>query len=328
MATVPGAAVAGAVASFTVPLTITVSLGTPHQPLAVPASAPSPAVGAVGEPDADDVVVGLAELGRSRGRTYYERERDDAARAAYYEPLDAAVNFATVSDLIRSTHRLQVRYSPSRELYPWVDLQPDKRSVRSLYSGMTFAAETFIVQDAATGRRRAVEAARVESTVPVEELEERLEALLPFNCEHVVPQSWFGKREPMRGDLHHLFACESGCNSFRGNTPYFDFVDFDEVVRDACGRREAGRFEPGAGKGAAARSTLYFLLRYPGQINATASEYTADRVELLKGWHAADAPGEWELHRNQAIHDRQGNRNPLIDHPAWVERIDFSAGLG
>jgi len=39
---------------------------------------------------------------------------------------------------------------------------------------------------------------------------------LIFNCEHVVPQSWFAKRKPVRGDLHHVFACEPGCNSFRG----------------------------------------------------------------------------------------------------------------
>src|SRR3712207_7679841 len=90
---------------------------------------------------------------------------------------------------------------------------------------------------------------------------ELLEAALPYNCEHVVPQSWFAKREPMRGDLHHLFACESDCNSFRGNTPYFEFEEADEAVRAACGRREEGRFEPAAGKGAVARATLYFLLQ-------------------------------------------------------------------
>ena len=42
----------------------------------------------------------------------------------------------------------------------------------------------------------------------------------------MVPQSWFEKHEPMRGDLHHLFACESRCNGFRGNTPFADFPDF------------------------------------------------------------------------------------------------------
>lgn len=33
-----------------------------------------------------------------------------------------------------------------------------------------------------------------------------LETRLPFTCEYVVPRSWFDEREPMRGDLHHLFA--------------------------------------------------------------------------------------------------------------------------
>jgi endonuclease I len=85
-----------------------------------------------------------------------------------------------------------------------------------------------------------------------------LEAALPFNCEHVVPQSWFRRREPMRGDLHHLFACEARCNSFRGNTPFGEFADFPEptatgpaleVVRGECGKSEANGFEPVHGKG-------------------------------------------------------------------------------
>jgi len=48
----------------------------------------------------------------------------------------------------------------------------------------------------------------------------------------------------------------------------------------------------------------------------------------LLWWHRTEPPGEYEQHRNQAIQERQGNRNPLIDHPAWAERIDFVAGLG
>jgi endonuclease G len=94
------------------------------------------------------------------------------------------------------------------------------------------------------------------------EMSAELEAALPFNCDHVVPQSWFAKKEPMRGDLHHLFACESRCNSFRGNTPFMEFEDFPkptmagpvlEVVRGECGKSEANGFEPARGNGAAAR---------------------------------------------------------------------------
>jgi len=156
-----------------------------------------------------------------------------------------------------------------------------------------------------------------------------LEASAPFNCEHVVPQSWFGKSEPMRGDLHHLFACDTTCNSFRSNIPYFDFTDFGErVVMEDCGKRVGNRFEPVGNKGVVARATLYFLLRYPGEINRTANEYTADRLETLLAWHEDDPVIEYERHRNAAIFTKQGNRNPLIDHPEWATRIDFARGLG
>jgi len=155
-----------------------------------------------------------------------------------------------------------------------------------------------------------------------------LETSLPFNCEHVVPQSWFSKMEPMRGDLHHLFACESDCNSFRGNTPYFNFPDFKEVIRNDCGKREEHKFEPGGGKGTVERATLYFLLRYPGEINRTAKEYTQDRLATLLKWHKDFPVDDYERHRNQAIFERQGNRNPLIDYPTWAAKIDFRLGSG
>lgn len=33
---------------------------------------------------------------------------------------------------------------------------------------------------------------------------------------------------------------------------------------------------------------------------------------------------EYERHRNAAIAEIQGNRNPLIDHPEWAREIDFA----
>jgi len=151
---------------------------------------------------------------------------------------------------------------------------------------------------------------------------------LPFNCEHVVPQSWFTKKEPMRGDLHHLFACETRCNSFRGNTPYDDFADFPEptaagpaldVVRDDCGKSAANGFEPAHRKGPAARAVFYFLLRYPGVIEA--DEMPPQRQQVLLAWHEEEPVTEWERHRNVAIFERQGNRNPFIDYPELAHRL-------
>ena len=82
------------------------------------------------------------------------------------------------------------------------------------------------------------------------------------------------------------------------------------------------------GKGAVARATLYFLIRYPGEINRTAREYEPDRLKTLLGWHESDPVTEYEKHRNAAIFQKQGNRNPLIDHPEWASKIDFSLGIG
>jgi endonuclease G, mitochondrial len=53
----------------------------------------------------------------------------------------------------------------------------------------------------------------------------------------------------------------------------------------------------------------------------------AKGIDTLLAWHAAHVPSIYERHRNAAIHEAQGNRNPLIDHFDWAARIDFRSGL-
>ena len=44
----------------------------------------------------------------------------------------------------------------------------------------------------------------------------------------------------------------------------------------------------------------------------------------LRYWHQMDPVDEAELRRNDLIYELQGNRNPFIDNPGWVELItDF-----
>jgi endonuclease I len=224
------------------------------------------------------------------------------------------------------THERRPRYNPSQELYPWVDLQPD-RMLHSLYTGEVFEPAELIRADFAIQARRMMRAQSLALTAEPDAavIAAQLDEMLPFNCEHVVPQSWFGKAEPMRGDLHHLFACESRCNSFRGNTAYAEFADWPPpppdqpegalaaVVRDACGKRDTAAFEPAHGKGPAARATFYVALRYPGVIDP--DELSPERFGDLLLWHQSDPVTDWERHRNAAIFDRQGNRNPFIDRP-------------
>ena len=344
----PGAAsfssVAPGTVTWTIPLRVTVSVGAATlsvepQPIQQKADekkppeqqvAPKPAPTPAEQPAA--IREALQELESATTRPYYDEAKDAEARVQYYTGITPTVPprllYQQLNRLVTQTHKNRLAYQPSTHLYPWVDLHEatPKPVLKSIYSGREFDPREFIQADfqIEQQRQRVLETLMREAALASAALEERLdflEASMPFNCEHVVPQSWFGKREPMRGDLHHLFACESACNSFRSNIPYFDFPDFEEAIRQACGKREEGKFEPSAGKGAVARATLYFLLRYPKEIARSSKEYTEDRVETLKAWHRKHPVDRYEKHRNAAIFQKQGNRNPLIDFPAWVDAL-------
>jgi endonuclease G, mitochondrial len=322
---------------ITVPLQIRIQLGTPV--VVPPAGRPptGPGTGRRKEGSAPrDVKEALERLREAREGKYYDEDEDRTAAEGYYQGIDPSDSpgklFDALSELLESTHSDHVRYSPAVELYPDIDLQEDG-TLKSIYSGADIDVEEAIRHDfeALRTHERALESLRErESALSVEERVEEmveLERQLQLNCEHVVPQSWFSKKEPQRGDLHHLFACESNCNSFRSNIPYGGFGPEDESIMQDCGRREEDRFEPHGGAGAVARATLYFCLRYPRQFRAKGQKYFARHVELLKRWHDEHPVTRYERHRNARIFARQGNRNPLIDHPEWAARIDFAKGL-
>jgi endonuclease G len=314
------------------------------------------------DPDArsrlEEMARRLVERGR-RDRPYFDAAKDEQDKAAYYAGLNldgsGAIPFRILSEKLSGTHRPLNNYNRARmeHLYPWVDLYEDT-TLRSIYSGKKMSAQEIIADELAAIAEVDIQLAELlgegryqEAVVREAFVAEKLEAMevsrrqtqTGFNCEHVVPQSWFAKKEPQRSDLHHLFTCESACNSFRGNIPYHDFADFnpqpaaEKALRLLCGKRDpAGDdrqgFEPENGKGAVARATLYFLLRYPGQIGDAQRELPRQRLGTLLEWHATFPPSRWEHHRNQAIFEAQGNRNPLIDYPNVASRIDFLPGFG
>ncbi len=319
--------------------TLATASAAPTQSAVTPSSSVSSADEPPGDPSPDEARISslISELDEARTGPYYDAEEDEQLRTAYYEDLShelvGSELFFALSHLLRTTHRNRLGYSPSRHLYPSVDLQPDGM-LRSVYSDKVYDPERMI-REAFRVEQERMERIREltsrEAGLTFEELTlemEALEAQLPYNCEHVVPQSWFNRRQPMRGDLHHLFTCEMECNSYRSNCPYFDYPDFEESIRDACGKRESDGFEPTAGKGLVARATLYFLLRYPGEIDDETGEFTADRLAVLLDWHRQHPVTEHERHRNMIIHEKQGNRNPLIDFDDWAEKIDFKLGFG
>ncbi len=263
-------------------------------------------------------------------REYYSESNDAKARQSYYQDIDWKADgkslFDQLSGKLQDTHTKVLDYRPSVYVYPWVDLQPNGQ-LRSIYSNVTIAVEKAIVEDWEVGQvRRTAEnglafAALSPETAATAFATQEAAAL---NCEHVVPQSWFGRTQPARGDLHHLFACDSRCNSRRGNLPYDEFKNPSDDWRDQCGTIGSKRtFEPAGGKGAAARATLYFLLRYPGVVNT----YDSSDIAMMLDWNRRYPPDLWEKHRNAAIEELQGNRNFLIDFPQMAEAVDFTRGL-
>jgi endonuclease G len=263
---------------------------------------------------------------------YYPEEKDTANKEQYYSTIPDPLNSTheTLHHLLEETHTSHHNYSPSKFVYPKVDLHPDGQ-LRSVYSNKAFTVQELTLADQKVDierQLRFIELTKGNKPLGQEDLNERIGALeeaFPYNCEHVVCQSWFNKQEPMRGDLHHLFACESGCNSYRSNYPYHDFPEYDpqpvaiEKERSACGNMEKGFFEPENNKGVVARAVLYFMVRYPNAIRV----YNSGDIAMLKEWAAGQPVSLYEKHRNREIFLLQGNRNPFIDYPKLAQTFTF-----
>ncbi len=270
---------------------------------------------------------------------YYPEEKDATDRKQYYSSLPDPIHasYEALHRLVADTHTTPHHYSPSKFLYPVVDLHPDGK-LRSIYSEKTFSVQELMLADQKIDierQLRFIELTKAHEVLGSEAFSEQIDALetaLPYNCEHVVCQSWFDKHEPMRGDLHHLFACESRCNSFRNNHPYHDFANYKpqlalkETEKPSCGYLDDDRFEPERNRGTVARATLYFMLRYP----SVTSVYGPQDLSMLKEWARTEPVSLYEKHRNREIFLLQGNRNPFIDFPELVESASEkdTAGTG
>ncbi len=149
-----------------------------------------------------------------------------------------------------------------------------------------------------------------------------------MNVEHVWPQNLFvhGGGSSMRTDLHHLLPTASRANSFRGIYP-FGNVAATGGIYSGCGPSNRGGLEsdygdyrvffepPDAIKGNIARALFYFAVRYDGKI---------DEVQefFLRLWHEVDPVNDKDRERHEKIFKAQKNRNPFIDYPELVDKIN------
>jgi deoxyribonuclease-1 len=137
-----------------------------------------------------------------------------------------------------------------------------------------------------------------------------------INVEHTFPQSklkagrWFSRA---KADLMHLFPTESSVNSIRGNEPFANCNGHGlSWVKCAAG------FEPPhAHKGVVARAMFYMAISYDLSI-AKVEE------DILRAWAARYPVQVNEKLRVDRVFKLQGNRNPFVDHPEWIQLIkDF-----
>lgn len=148
-----------------------------------------------------------------------------------------------------------------------------------------------------------------------------------MNTEHTWPQSMFENPDTATSDLHHLYPTMSTVNSSRGNLPFGEVVDPDDGWPQGGSWRGQDAqgitvFEPrDEHKGDAARSLFYFALHYGNDFN-----FLTYQEPTLRQWALQDPVSPKERDRNDGIQAVQGNRNPLVDQPALIERIHSFSG--
>ena len=171
-----------------------------------------------------------------------------------------------------------------------------------------------------------------------------------FSREHTWCQSWmptvdtsgFASR-PEYSDQHHLYPVnQNNANGRRSNHPLGNVTTVSyQYLEGKLGTNTVGQtvYEPREShKGDAARALLYMSVCYNGYgghdwtfnnlnnnilPNQTNPEAPQDIATLLQ-WAADDPPDDWEKARNEYVYSIQGNRNPFIDHPEYIDKIDFA----
>ncbi|MEG1904799.1 MAG: endonuclease [Bacteroidales bacterium] len=163
-----------------------------------------------------------------------------------------------------------------------------------------------------------------------------------YNREHSFPKSWFGSQSssPMYTDLFHLYPCNTGANSKRGNLPFGKITGDVTWSNGYCKMGQMTTtgfsgtvFEPADEiKGDLARTYFYFATRYenedfskwittPMTVKNKYPFYQSWVIDQLLDWHRNDPVSEREITRNEAVFKLQGNRNPFIDYQLLAEHI-------
>lgn len=160
-----------------------------------------------------------------------------------------------------------------------------------------------------------------------------------YNREHVIPQSLFSEASPMVADIHFIRATDGKVNGMRSNYPYgkvgsasFTSLNGSKLGTSVSSGYSGTVFEPiDEFKGDVARMIFYFVTRYQSKLSSFSSGNMLGsstfpglqtwELNVLLAWHNQDPVSQAEIKRNNASYAYQGNRNPFIDNPSYVNQI-------
>lgn len=179
---------------------------------------------------------------------------------------------------------------------------------------------------------------------------------LGYNREHLLPQSWFGKKvDPMYSDITHVVPTDAKLNTQRNDNPLAEVTDDPKQVntskndysRWGAPNKNLGApegltkvFEPNDElKGDIARIYFYMMTCYEDTIaswpwrESRTATYVFDEagtpyeplqpwvMTMFMRWSEQDPVDSMELARNEAVYRVQGNRNPYVDYPGLEDYV-------
>lgn len=179
---------------------------------------------------------------------------------------------------------------------------------------------------------------------------------LGYNREHLLPQSWFGKKvDPMYSDITHVVPTDAKLNTIRNDNPFGEVTDqtnqvnvsMNDYSRWGAPHKDLGVpdgltkvFEPNDSiKGDIARIYFYMITCYEDTLSSwpwpesRTATYVFDEegtpyeplqqwvMDMFMRWSENDPVDSIELARNEAVFHVQGNRNPYVDYPGLEHYI-------
>ena len=162
-----------------------------------------------------------------------------------------------------------------------------------------------------------------------------------WNREHCWPNAHgIDNALPAYSDLYNLRACGEPSNSDRANLYYDESVAAEGAYQRPAGSttplcsQDVNSWEPPIEvKGDLARAMFYMDIRYEGDagepnliLTDNAAQISSSgtymgRLSSLLIWHFLDPVSPAEKGRLEAAYGYQGNRNPFVDRPEWVEAV-------